>query len=345
MKQQLGCWLHERWRTELVLRVPRLAERLGLRWLDLCNRHERLFAEPDHSGRRCDWAGSSRLTVTRMFPALGPRLLRHCLRHWPVCTNVRDDSPVSDRPQVSVLIAIGGTDRLPQFELTLASLRGQAHEAYEIIVVEQSATPALADRLSSDIRYAHVPIGKDGFNKSAAINRAAEMARGEELLVHDADYVVPQAYVAECSAALKRCVAVRPGRLLFYLDEASTRAAIAAGDVASGHGIEAVVQNNPTPIAVRRSAYEAVGGHDEEFVGWGGEDDEFLSRLQTQGMIGGGWMPVIHLWHPPAPRKASGDRNRQLTHAKMAIPAKERIRRLQTRAQIRLGTSAVRAGS
>ena len=39
-------------------------------------------------------------------------------------------------------------------------------------------------------------------------------------------------------------------------------------------------------------------------------------------------MPVIHAWHPSAPKKVDGDRNRGLHEAKMAAPAAERIARL-----------------
>jgi len=40
-------------------------------------------------------------------------------------------------------------------------------------------------------------------------------------------------------------------------------------------------------------------------------------------------LPTIHLWHPSAPKKASGHRNQQQQDEKLAVPAEERIRRLR----------------
>jgi GT2 family glycosyltransferase len=83
--------------------------------------------------------------------------------------------------------------------------------------------------------------------------------------------------------------------------------------------------------AVRRDVYEAIGGHDEDFVGWGGEDVEFLDRLETRNVFRGAWMPAIHLWHPPAPSKITGDRNSALMADKGAIPPLQRIEALRAR--------------
>jgi hypothetical protein len=123
--------------------------------------------------------------------------------------------------------------------------------------------------------------------------------------------------------------AVRPARWIFYLDDASTARLSTTQDWRSVDGIEHVVSNNPTPLALRRSTYWDIGGHDESYVGWGGEDTEFLDRLRTRTVSEGGWMPVLHAWHPPAAKKASGDRNREFDQQKMAIAANERIEGLR----------------
>jgi|GEM_PF-708044 len=331
LKEKLGCWLHERWRTELAIWPIRSFD-----WLDLCNRGEAISRDRISGGRICEWRDSSQLTVSRVFPDIGHRLLMRCLRRWPLALNF--DQPVSrsNSPEASVLVAVGGTDRLRQFQTVLASLRGQSHQAMEIIVVEQSMTPELNSQLPSDVRYLHdrQEVGVE-FNKSKALNVAARAARGQFLMIHDADYVVPKDYVAECCRVLQQVEGVRPSRFNFHLDQTSTEAFMRDLKWPTACYPEFIVQNNPTPMALRASSYWEIGGHDESFVGWGGEDVEFLSRLRTLSVAEGGWLPAIHLWHPAAPRKASGHRNQQQQDDKLAKDPQERIARLRS-AQLHL---------
>ncbi len=85
-------------------------------------------------------------------------------------------------------------------------------------------------------------------------------------------------------------------------------------------------------IAVDREVYFALGGFDEEFFGWGGEDNEFWERALTRPVYNYGYLPLFHLWHRSQPEKrADGEspgrrRYRQLT----TEPPDRRIARLQT---------------
>jgi hypothetical protein len=327
LKPKLGCWLHERLRTEAAL-----CHWCPGDWLDLCNRNETLAIDPVSGGRICRWRFSSQLTVSRVFPQVGSRLLQACFQRWPLELNNAPSRPTCPHPEASVLLVVGGADRLGQFAAVLASLRGQSHEAMEIIVVEQSSTAVLEGELPGDVRYFHTPqpTGK-GFNKSWALNVAARHARGDFLLIHDADYVVPRDYVRQCCRVLGQVESVRPSRFNFHLDQASTRRLVESRSAGPEPRLEAVVQNNPTPMAVRRKTYWDVGGHDERFVGWGGEDVEFLSRLRTRSISEGGWLPVIHLWHPPAPQKASGHRNQGQQDRLLETDPQERIDALRSR--------------
>ena len=322
LRDLVGCWLNERWRTELALRKTEPADGC---WLDLCNRSERLSRDAATGGRYCHWRDSSELTVSRVFPETGPRLLAKCLAEHPVHLEFGARALPSDLPGASVLIAIGGADRLPQFEIALASLRGQDHGDYEIVVVEQGAPSGLEDLLPPDVGYHWTPPQEDGFNKSWALNVAARAARGRHLLIQDGDYVVGRDYVSSCVAALERVEALRPGRLIFKLDRDSTREVMAGRALLDAPGLEGIVQNNPTPLAVRAETYRRIGGHDESFFGWGGEDVEFLDRLRTASISEGGFLPLLHLWHPSAPKKRSGDRNRERHLARLGVPAPERI--------------------
>lgn len=334
LRQRLGCWLHERPSAEIVLRCPRLAARLGLTWQDLRNRHERIRRDERSGGRECLWQFSSQWTGAKVFPALGMRLLRHCIPD-AVPLNFDSDRTLAGHPQVSVLVPVGGTGRMPLFQIVLAALRAQDGVPFEIIVVEQSCESTLAAQLPADVIYLHARSSgpEAGFNKSWALNVAARAARGETLVIHDADYVPPPGYLRQCHDVLRRVEGARSGRLIFYLDAATTGHIVTTRhfDPRMLHvrGVEAVVQNNPTPLAVRRQTYWEIGGHDESYFGWGEEDAEFLERLRTRAISEAGWAPLVHLWHPPAPQKATGTRNHALHAVIAARPPTQRIETLR----------------
>jgi hypothetical protein len=327
-RQRVGCWLHERWRAELVMAQPRLAATLGMSWRSLRNRSERLRADQRTGGMECLWQDSSVLTASRLFPRVGVRLLAHVLQEWPIRFETAPARPAPAQPLVSILVPVGGQGRMPQFRLALAAARAQAGVPCEVVVVEQSPEASLRQSLPADVRYVHQPQDEraSGFNKSRALNLAAQEARGESLIILDADYLLPIRFAQECHRVLQDVEGARPARLLFYLDEASTGKLATGKDLSGIDGLEKVVANNPTPIALRHSTYWEIGGHDEAYVGWGGEDLEFLDRLRSRRVSEAGWMPVVHAWHAPAEKKASGDRNRELHLRRMAIPRAERIR-------------------
>lgn len=335
-KQKLGCWLHERWRLELAVRYPRVAKWLKMGWLDLCNRAEKVDVEPATRGRICRWRDSSPLTAVRMFPHLGGRLLQIATDEWPFGFDDWTCRRTSDAPEISVLIAFGGRQRLPQLLLTLASLRAQADVRFEIIVVEIGPEAIVREELPSDVRHIHAATesADQPFNKSWALNVGARAARGRYLALHDGDFLAPRRYLAKCCEILEKFEGARPHRFIFYLNQMASQELIRDRLLPAEGDIDRVVANNPTPIIIRTNTYWKVGGHDESFFGWGGEDEEFLSRLRTRRFSEGGFMPIIHVWHPASPKKANGDRNRATYESIISVPVSHRIERL---ASMKLG--------
>ncbi len=332
LKNKLGCWANERWRSEFILSSPILSKAVGKSWLDLRNRHEAISIDPRSKGRICHWADSSPLTVARIFPELGARLLQQSLQDWPVRFQTSASASELSRqaPDVSIILAIRGLGRLRLLRTVLPSLLAQRDCSVEIIVVEQSSHPEFINEVPSGVRYLHTPIpeGTMPFNRSWALNAGARLAQGRCLILHDADMVVPDRYAASVSERLTdEMPAVRLARYIFYLDQTTSENLMKSHNFDGIYAIDRVVQNNPTPFAVTRKAYYQIGGHDESFFGWGGEDNEFLDRLRTLPISEGSYLPIIHLWHPEAPNR-SGDRNAALLQRRLAEPAHERIRKL-----------------
>jgi GT2 family glycosyltransferase len=61
-----------------------------------------------------------------------------------------------------------------------------------------------------------------------------------------------------------------------------------------------------TNFAMGRAEYERINGFDENFIGWGCEDDDFGRRLRAAGIRMSSILNrtcVYHLWHPPAPSR------------------------------------------
>lgn len=333
LRQMAGCWLHERWRLELVLRAPTPARWLRMEWLDLCNRHERVI-RGDGAGRVCAWTDSSWLTVARVFPSAGARLLQHCLQQRPL---VFRNQPLYDSgraPDISVILPVGGERRMPQCRNVLSALGGQAGVAVEVIVVEEGVQSVFPVDLKQRVR--HLFLRKkagEPYCKSRMLNAGAAAARGRFLLLHDADILVPSSYLREIVQCLDAGYdAVRPIRFLFCLDETSSHRIQTEQSADGIRNVSDIMQNFPGgSVAVRCDVFSQIGGMDEQFKEWGGEDLEFLDRLNTSRVFRGAWLPGIHLWHAAADQKESGHRNHERMKQVRALPAEKRIEQLLSR--------------
>lgn len=329
LKHKLGCWLHERWRSEIAISAPVLGRVIGSEWIDLCNRKETLIRNKGCKGRICNWEDTSQLTVCRVFPEVGARLLRRCLIEWPIkFADKRDGNMENDSPDVSIILAVAGEDRLPQFQLCLKTLYTQSECSLEVIVVEQSWKQLIHKYCPDWIQYYHAPSTSPDmpFNKSWAMNIGASKAKADYLIFHDADILAPTRYVRTIVDLFNSGFeAARLPRLVFYLNRSETEALYKVGRIEDIKYIPEVVQNcRGISLAIHKRSYWEIGGHDESFYGWGGEDDEMLSRVNMLKYYPGGFLPFVHLWHSFAHNKTR-DRNKQYLEERLSIPVEQRI--------------------
>ena len=301
MREQLGVWLKDRWRYERALGKP------SPEYLSLANRLECLEKAPDGTGFSCRWTFTSRLHAPGIQPHLGQRLLRRCLDHAPIsCASSRPASP--SPPDISVLIGHRGRERLPLLLAPLASLAAQQDVHLECVVIEQAAVSEIVNDLPDWVRHVLAPLAEPSapYNRSQTFNVGANEAQGSTLLLHDNDMLVPAGY---CRRILDRRArgyeVINPKRYIFYLTEAHSNAVqsglVACDDLAPDY----IVQNLEAggSMAISATAFEAIGGMDEGFIGWGGEDNEFWDRCLTLPTWIWGYEPIVHLWHRSQPLK------------------------------------------
>lgn len=158
--------------------------------------------------------------------------------------------------------------------------------------------------------------GDGPFNRAAAVNRALD-GPWDAAVIADADTLVSlPRVVAAVHWHLTPERLVVPYRQRRLLTEEYTEQILTARRPAptDGPGEASLARfpdaSAPEPyggyrsgvIVVHRRLWDRVGGFDEGFVGWGGEDDAFADACETLGsgtpvrLEGEVW----HLWHPPS---------------------------------------------
>lgn len=238
--------------------------------------------------------------------------------------------PAPEAPRLLVVVPfrdrVGGA-RLRNLLACLSALRDQSlpEADYAVTVVEADAAPTHRDAIAPLVDH-HVFVPQPGdFNKSWAVNagvrHTAPGAWGLCLL--DADILPDRAFLER---NLDRLDAGGHGahvghRDMLCLDDASSDAAIErrvlrgeadlAVDASRGLLLHRVVG---AAFWLRREVFARVGGMDERYVGWGGEDDDFAERVRVAAGVAGFDDLLIHLAHPrPQMERAGRPLNGHLT--------------------------------
>ena len=181
----------------------------------------------------------------------------------------------------------------------------------EIIIVEQDYEPHLS-KISLPKNCKHIFV-KNGalFNKSWGLNIAARNAQSELLIVSDADLLISKQTLSSIGEAFERGAdAINPYKRLVDLTQEETVALLNGSDFNIKQD-EATLNRktiNETPpfcgglFAIKATLFRQVGGMDERFEGWGGEDNAMSVRVAhfAKNSVELDDEPAYHLWHERA---------------------------------------------
>ena len=255
-------------------------------------------------------------------------------------------APAAFRPALPISVIVPCFEAPGALALTLAGLEGQDYPRalFEVVVVDDGSRPPLRVPASTALPVRTVRQERRGFGLARARNTGARAALHDILVFLDSD-VIAEAGLLSAHARWHHAVSDaltlgsynyvsvegmdaaavrdRPGSLaeLFagrpfdrpWLERHMARTA----DLTSGH--DDLFRAVTGLLGVSRAFFEEVGGFDESFVRYGGEDTEFGYRVQ---MRGGLLVPAPDAfgWHQGrwAEGRAGKERDKELQSAKLA---------------------------
>jgi hypothetical protein len=211
--------------------------------------------------------------------------------------------------------------RLRNLLAVLASLEDQSADRseYRVVVAEGDDSARWEHLLRPRVDvYLHVA-DAGHFNKSWVVNTAVvQAAAGSEVIcVLDGDILVDRDFVRRNTARFtaRGAQAHLPFRDALCLTADSSSRAIRRRlsdglDAPPPQELNGVVLRRPPGhvVWVRRGLFDRVGGFDERFTGWGGEDLDFVFRLDIVGAVDRYGDDLFHLWHDRPQTQIDGHR-------------------------------------
>lgn len=210
---------------------------------------------------------------------------REYLSSLPIDRCYVDATSKSDVPGISIVVPYRQSDRRDDLITVINCLRAMRFPCVDIVLSEQDATKHVD--LSSELRpieYVYTPNKFDGqhFNKSAAFNVGVAKAKYNLVVLHDADIIIENDYLNKVYETLKTFDSCHLGAKVFYLNEKSSAELNRTAHLSTAYTCERTVSYfEGGTLACTKSAYRAIGGFNEDYIGYGMEDCDFFERLST----------------------------------------------------------------
>ncbi len=236
---------------------------------------------------------------------------------------------VPNAPDVAVIVPT--FERPAHLRRTLASIDAQVgNQAIEVVVTDDGSTGETSEVVREYAKSCPFPVAfvthdHAGFQLARCRNEGVAASRAEYLIFIDGDCVIPPDFVREHLRRRRRGIVLSSdvARLPKDASERVTLDRIAARDIRKLIPVRERLRLRWSRTKARfyeltrhprkprlfgganslwRDDYLAVNGYDENFTGWGAEDDDLRDRLKRRGIRIRSTPPHVaplHLWHPP----------------------------------------------
>lgn len=190
----------------------------------------------------------------------------------------------------SIIISYRETspDRRKNIDLVLEHLR-YLDELREIIIVEQDHHPKLPE--TTDF-YTHIFLHNEGyFNKSWAYNVGAARATGNKLIFHDSDLLLKTRDLVNAVKQLDIYEAVNPYDMVYDVQKGAPNPFECKEIQRVGSTFAGGV------VLFQKEAFFRIYGWDEEFSGWGKEDNAMSAKIFVLLSHTSLKAEIAHLYH------------------------------------------------
>jgi glycosyltransferase involved in cell wall biosynthesis len=233
--------------------------------------------------------------------------------------------PDEERPKITLLISTyNWVDALKR---VLEGVLEQTILPDEIVIADDGSRADTKDCIDSmrnqfPMPIVHVWHEDDGFRRSVILNKAIAQATGAYIIEIDGDVIPERHFIQDHLDVMKQGYFVCGSRVMLQEDGSIRlshyvnllRIALIRKSIAAYHPKFSVHHVRGCNLAFWRKDFIAVNGYNENIIGWGHEDREFVLRLLFKGIkekrlkFGG---VIRHIYHG-APSMRSKSHNYRL---------------------------------